>query len=177
MLALKKNGQVRISETIAVIFIFFVIILFGVIFYYKYQQVSLKEQQEEMLGARAMDTTLKTLFLPELQCSRGEAEPEDNCIDMMKLPGAATVFKENENYYFNIFSYANVSIHQLYPDAEEKVWILYDKEKVKLSEEGILEKDWQRKEATYFVLTLRDQRKANGEFTYGFGYLKVEVYS
>ena len=82
---MKRKGQVRMTETIAVLFIFFILVLFGIIFFYKYQTIALKEQQEELLGARAIDTTLKVLFMPELSCTKGEAEPEDNCFDLIKF--------------------------------------------------------------------------------------------
>jgi len=171
----EKNGQVRMTETIAILFIFFVLILFGIIFYYKYQQVSFKEKQEELLAARAMDTTLKVLFLPELMCSRGDAEPEDNCFDLAKLRGVNEIFQEYLNkYYFNIFSYAKITVQEVYPG--DRVWVLYDKEKKKMLDDGNLVKDWEKKEPTFFVVTLKDEINV-GEPTYGFGYVMVEVYS
>ena len=163
-----KKGQIRMTETIAVLFIFFVLILFGIIFYYKYQQVSFKEKQEELLATRAMENTLKTLFLPELQCSRGDAEPEDNCVDLMKLEalnGNGVIQKYANEYYFNIFSFATITVDQLYPS--KKGFVVYNKTKP----------EWERRESTYFFVTLRDQRAADGEYTYNHGFLRVEVFS
>jgi len=77
MWKLKRKGQARMTETIAVLFIFFVLVLFGIVFYFKFQQISFKEKQEEQLASKAMEITLTTLFLPELQCSRGGAEPNN----------------------------------------------------------------------------------------------------
>ena len=100
----KKKGQARMNETIAIVFIFFVLILFGIMFFYQYQKVAIKEKNEELLGNRAMDTTLKTLFLPELICTKGEAEPEDNCFDLMKLRYAEKTFTAHlTDYYYEIF--------------------------------------------------------------------------
>lgn len=160
-----KKAQLHISETIAVLFIFFILVVFGLIFYFKYQQVAFKDRQEEFLAARAMDITLKALFLPELMCSRGEAEPEDNCIDVHKARHANKTFG-NENYYFHLFSYANLTLVQLYPRENPKVYYLYDKPKPAIT----------KREPTYFVVTFRDETAA-AEPQYGFGYLKVEVYS
>ncbi|MFX0139407.1 MAG: hypothetical protein ACFFDN_37550 [Candidatus Hodarchaeota archaeon] len=155
------------SETIAVLFIFFVLIVFGIIFYYKYSEVSFEQKQEELLGRRAMEVTLQTLFLPELICSQGEAEPEDNCIDLLKIDTAQKVFKDYfSEYYFDLFPYTKIMINQTYP--EEKGWVLYDKPKP----------DWTRLEQTFFVVALRDQvkgKKQTGE--YGFGYITVGSYS
>ncbi len=159
-----KKGQVHLTETIAVIFIFFVLVLFGLIFYYKYQQIDFKEKQEELLASRAMETTIRTLFLPELLCSRGAAESEDNCIDLAKVRPANQAFQDHINYYFEIFSYAEVTLQEVYPDPSQN-WTIYSK----------LKGNWTKREPTYFVVTLRDE--AQGEINYRYGYLKVEVFS
>ena len=161
------------TETIAVLFIFFVLILFGIIFYYQYQKVSLVEKQQELVAARAMDTTLKVLFLPELICTKGEAEPEDNCFDMMKLRHVNETFKEYlTKYYFNLFSYSNIYVQPVYPPGEKIV--LYDKEPP-LQEDEI--RSWKYKEPTFFVIALKDELKGTAVSEYGLGYVVVEVYS
>ncbi len=154
------------TETIAILFIFFILVLFGIIFYFRYQQSAFQEKQEELLGARAIETTLKALFLPELICSRGEAEPEDNCFDTLKLDSAKGTLQQHlGDYYFEIFSYANVTVHEVYP--EEKIWYLYHKPK----------SDYIRKEPTFFVVALKDELAGAAQTNYGFGYISVEVYS
>lgn len=160
-----RKAQIRMSETVAIIFIFFILIVLGIIFYYKFQQFSIKDQQEELLGARAMDTTLKTLFLPELTCTNAEAEAEDNCFDLMKLRHVNNTFEEYlTQYYFNIFSYSKISVKEVYPG--NRNYLLYDKPK----------SDFTRREPTFFVIALKDEVQGKGTH-YGFGYLKVEVYS
>src|SRR3989344_170364 len=106
-----RKAQIQTSETIAVLFIFFVLILFGIIFYYKYQQVAIRERGEELLSLRAMDTTLKVLFLPELICSKGEAEPEDNCVDLLKVRHTPEIFRTHNSRYFDLLSYSTISIY------------------------------------------------------------------
>ena len=165
-----KKGQLHITETIAVLFIFFILVVFGIIFYYKYQQVAVKDRQEEFLAMRAMDTTLKAILLPELICSKTEAEPEDNCLDLQKLRAANKVFLENTNeYYFNLFSFSQISVHELYPNNESCV--LYNK----------IRGNWTNREPTYFIVSLRDDIQGKemgiGAPFYGFGYIAVEVYS
>ena len=164
----QKKAQIHMTETIAVLFIFFILIVFGLIFYYQYQKVNVKEQAEEQLALRAMDTTLKVLFLPELTCTKGKAEAEDNCLDALKLKYAGELFKENTlDYYFNLFSYAKISVVELYPSNEEIV--LYDHPKP----------DWQSLEPTYFVISIKDDLMGynKAQAFYRFAYLKVEVYS
>src|SRR3989344_9045205 len=110
-----KTAQIHLSETVAVIFIFFVLILFGAIFYYNFQEASFKEKQQELLAARAIDTTTKMLFLPEISCTKGEREPEPNCFDMMKVRYAAELFKSFNQTYFERFSYSRITLSQTYP--------------------------------------------------------------
>jgi hypothetical protein len=170
-----KKAQIRLTETIAVLFIFFVLILFGILFYYQYQKIAIKEKQEEILASRAMETTLKVLHLPELICSKGQAEPEDNCFDVLKLNSAGEVFMDKGDsfdYYFDLFSYSKITVYQFYP--YNQTWTLYDKEKPPL-EDGT--PGWTRREPTYFVVNLRDETKQEIDASYGFGYVKVEAYS
>lgn len=163
------------TETIAILFIFFVLIVFGIIFYYQYQKVALEDKKEELLASRAIDTTIRALYMPELICTKGDAEPEDNCLDMMKLRYADQIFKENINeYYYHIFSFAKVTVVQLYPQEFEIV--LYDKEKIKVLDSGEVVPNWENIEPTYYVITLKDEI-FDGRPHYGYGYFKVEVYS
>ena len=168
---MNRKAQMQMMETIGVLFIFFILVLFGIIFYFKYQQIALQEKQEELVAARAMDTTLQALFLPEFQCSMGDSEPEDNCIDLAKVRAFnETVVNHLEDYYFNLFSYSRIYVQEVYPS--NNTWILYDHEKVDTDGNS----DWEFKEPTFFTVTLRDEISSTG-LHYGFGYLAVEVYS
>jgi len=173
-------------ETIGVLFIFFVLVLFGLIFYFKFQQISLEQKEEELLANDAMDITLTALFMPEFQCSRGSAESEDNCIDMSKLRAFNQTISDYINdYYFNIFGFSKISITEVYPGNIS--YVLYDKEKVSTNAEGEEVSSWQLKESTFFVVTLKDETHGRnfGSTTrgieikgmYGVGYITVEVYS
>ena len=160
MKPLMKRGQIQMTETIAVLLIFFVLLLFGVVFYYQYEKSALKEQQQEIVNARTITTIVKTLFLPELICSRGEAEVEDNCLDMMKLRHAnETIVRHKVNYYFPLLGYSRITVHILYPAGQTIT--LYDQPKN--STTGYT--------PTYLVVTLRDQDQ------YSFGYVEAGVYS
>ena len=164
------------TETIGVMFIFFVLILFGIVFYSKYSETAYQEKQEELMGKKAVEITSKTIFLPELICSRGQAEPELYCLDMLKLKQAQKTFKDNfGEYYFDLFPYSRILVEEIYPGKSK--WVLYDKpKKVKLANGTSVNS--QQKEATHFLLTLKDEVKGKekkGE--YSFGVLTVEVYS
>jgi hypothetical protein len=165
-----KKAQVQTTETIAVLFIFFVLILFGLIFYFKYTAIAFKDQQRELLGARSIDTTSKVLFLPELICSRGEAQALDNCIDVMKLNRANETLQAYLNdYYYDLLGYSTVTVTEIFPKSRN--WILYDKPRP--PQDGV-EPD---QEASFFIVSLRDRiPQMEGQMQFSYGYVKVVVY-
>jgi hypothetical protein len=107
-----------------------------------------------------------TLTLPELICSKGTAEPEENCFDMLKLRHVNETFAENfEDYYFSLFPYTRISVREIYPG--NQTWILYEKEKP----------DYTSIEPTRFVVSLKNEvNGTTNNAEYALGVLTVEVY-
>lgn len=162
---MNRQAQIRLTETIAVLFIFFILVGLGIIFYAQYQKVSMKEEQQELAGRKAIEVTLQALFLPELICSKGEAEPEENCVDLMKARKFDTLTPYFNDYYFDLFSYGRVVVHQLYPREERLV--LYDKQ----NPQALFN------QTSFFVVALKDDTAGGFLPAYGYGYLEVGVYS
>lgn len=187
-----KKAQAQMMETIVVLFIFFILLAFSAIFYVRYQKIAAQEKESEVLVARALDTTLLVLFMPELTCTKGEAEVEDNCFDVMKLNhlyGLVNTDEKNKQYYFHQFSFANVYVDKIYPPANGcllddahgiscpgqniKRWTIYHQELRDAQERPT----WKNKEQTVFIVSLRDLSEDKPEYTYGYGVLTVEVFS
>ncbi len=174
------------TETVAVIFIFFVLVVFGLIFYSKFRDNAIIQKQEELEQARLIDTTLKTIYLPELICSRGEAVADGNCVDLMKAKHFNTLTKEKSDYYFSIFGFSKVVLHQVYPpveippeDSDEKPkfpMVLYDKKKPAL-EQSATNKLSGGLEKTFYVVAIREYLGTQREPTQYFGYLEIDVYT
>ncbi|NQV91174.1 hypothetical protein HQ489_01760 [Candidatus Woesearchaeota archaeon] len=164
-LSQSRKGQVQMTETIAVLFIFFVLIVFGISFFYQYAQSSYRAEQEQLLGKRAIETTLKALFIPELMCTKGDAEAEDNCFDMMKVRHAIEIFNESKLVYFDTFSFSKISLTEIYPGNE--TFVLYDFPK----------NEWENSEKTFFIIAMKDETKGEGQPHFGLGRLDIEVYS
>lgn len=151
------------------------------VFYAKYQQVAAKHVEEQQLQARAVETTLKALFLPELQCSKGEAEAEDNCVDMLKVRAITNEGNSlSSSSYFDILSFAKVTLYQIYPGkcftgpggsstSTPCQWVIYDQARDPTKKTNM--------ETTFFVVTLRDETAGIEKPAYGYGYLEVEVFS
>ena len=198
-----RKGQVRITETISVLLIFFMIIVFAMIFYGNYQKTVLEENEQEAFAEKAIRITTKLLSLPELACTKGDSDYESFCFDMLKLRHANKLFKENlADYYYDLFSYSRVTVYQTYPFidhdnpsnqldvSDNGPWVLYEK---MLCPEGC---KWEKnenkcvkvdpvvkiscrseKKSTYFVVSLRDDTKGvPGKPEFKTGYIHVEVF-
>ncbi|MBR9691284.1 hypothetical protein GOV06_00700 [Candidatus Woesearchaeota archaeon] len=155
----KKTAQVKMFETIAVLVVFFVLIMFGFMFYTKIQKGSFEEAREENLILKAIDTSQKISFLPEFQCSRDNIQ-EENCIDMLKLDAAEQVINKNKLDYVETFGFSRVYIQEVYPSQDE--WNLYDLPK----------QEDKGKISTQFPISLYNPLTD----TYSFGVLFVDNY-
>ncbi|HIH11578.1 TPA: hypothetical protein HA241_05275 [Candidatus Woesearchaeota archaeon] len=170
-----KRGQIHISETVAVLFIFFILVVFGIVFYARFQQTSLQHKENEFLATKAIETTTKVLFLPELACTKSGAETEDNCFDLAKLRHVNNLFTQERLYYFSLLSYATITVQQVYPPGGEP-FVIYNEKKIAVPGDGT-PSPTVNKEPTYFVVVLRDDLTENSVPRYYFGILTVEVYS
>ncbi|MBW3022550.1 hypothetical protein KY308_00410, partial [Candidatus Woesearchaeota archaeon] len=127
-----KKSQIKIGETVAVLFIFFVLIIMGIIFWSRYSQSSLREQQEVDILSQAIKVAQTASFLPELQCSTLEVI-KFSCFDLYKIQAMQFILNDNSNpaeteaarqHYFDSFGYANITVYSIYPESES--WNIYD---------------------------------------------------
>ena len=103
-----SEGQVEISETIIVLFIAVIIILFGMIFYFQYYTKYLGNVGERFTEQKYNVLLASISSMPELKCSF--LGNEEQCIDILKVYS----FKEGD--YFNVLGYSNITIEQVYPE-------------------------------------------------------------
>ena len=99
---MNKKSQIQIGETIAVLFVFFILIIIGFIFYVKVIKSNIQSESEELSQLKSVGIAQRIMFLPELQCSEDNIII-DNSIDMLKLESAQNIMKENELYYYDLF--------------------------------------------------------------------------
>ncbi len=154
------------TETIAVMFIFFILLALGIIFYAQYSQGEAKKAEYEQFGQKAMDLTLQAVFLPELICTNAEAETESNCIDLQKLKYInSKKGLSGDEYYFSLFSYSYIWVEQLSPVPAN--YTIYNNTKPEYIE--II--------PSFFVVTIKDYLGTySGKSDYNYGVLHVEVY-
>jgi hypothetical protein len=121
---MKKKSQVQMGETIAVLFVFFILVFMGFMFYTKIIKANIGEESAERNQLKAIEIAQRVSFLPELQCSQ-ENIVTDNCIDILKLGAASEIIPKNEIFYYDKFLLSTISIKEIYPGSSE--WILYDR--------------------------------------------------
>lgn len=160
LLKMNKKTQIQIGETIAVLFVFFILIIIGFIFYVKVIKTNLESEKEELSQLKSVGIAQRVMFLPELQCSEDNIII-DNCIDILKLESAQNIMNENTLYYYDLFEFSNVSISQIYPN--DTKWNLYSKKT----------EDFRNRFVTNVPISLYDPITRKN----GFGVLTIETLS
>tara|TARA_Y100000310_G_C20546348_1_gene745777 strand:- start:591 stop:1067 length:477 start_codon:yes stop_codon:yes gene_type:complete len=120
---MQKKAQSQMFETIVVLFIFFILIILGLVFYAKVFKGNIELQKEESIQLNSIEIAQRASSLPELQCSEDNIV-SDNCIDLLKLKAASEIIPENEIFYYDRLLFSKITISKIYP--EEKEWLLYD---------------------------------------------------
>ena len=122
------KGQVQMTETIGIVIVFSILIVFALLFFSRIQQNSADQQRTLVAGEKAVSISFSALFLPELECSKIGSDDIKDCIDVLKLTPAADVINENPQYYFKLFGYSTISIEEIYPVQDPThTWVLYSR--------------------------------------------------
>ena len=156
---MSKKSQIQMGESVAILFIFFILLVFGFVFYMNILSSSTKVEVEENIQLKAVGITQKASFLPELQCSEDNVRIE-NCIDVYKLDAASDIMRQNSLYYFDLLEYSKLTVERKFP--QPKTWILYNQTLGNYS----------NKLSTFIPVSLFNATSQK----YDFGILKVEVF-
>ncbi len=115
-----KKGQLQIQETILSVFIFIVLIVFGMVFYYRAQSTSIDNDFKQFQMDKLSVDFITLGDLPEFSCSR--AGIKESCIDVPKLLVFSSLnnVKLYRDYYFDRLGYENITIYQVYPAKSNK---------------------------------------------------------
>jgi len=113
-----RRAQIKMFETVAVLAIFFFLLFTGSIFYFGAQKSSLQKEKIKNSEQYAFQITLKSLYMPELDCSFLSTQ-KDNCIDKIKLQKLKEMLEEDiiNQEYFNEFGYATITIQEAFPSS------------------------------------------------------------
>ena len=166
---MNKKAQIQIGETIAVLFVFFILIVIGFIFYAKVMKGSIESEKEEFSQLKSIAIAQRVMFLPELQCSEDNII-RDNCIDILKLEAAQNMMgaSANQLYYYDLLEISDVNITQIYPNQQR--WSIYSRKRDYLEAQRIMDAP---KYVTNVPISLYNPTAKR----FGFGILTIETIS
>tara|TARA_Y100000310_G_scaffold291943_1_gene320282 strand:- start:17736 stop:18260 length:525 start_codon:yes stop_codon:yes gene_type:complete len=125
-----KRAQVKITETIAILFIFFILLVLSAGFFLRFQKVGFERTKAERVDLRAVETAQRVSSLPELQCSTKNIITEA-CFDILKLEAFYDLVSSNPGLmadYHDLFGYSKIEVKRIYPpsaDPADDIWTLY----------------------------------------------------
>ncbi|MAG91434.1 hypothetical protein CMO83_02060 [Candidatus Woesearchaeota archaeon] len=155
---MNKKAQIQIFETIAVVIVFFILVIIGFLFYANIIKGNLDIEKEELSQLKSVAIAQRAMFLPELQCSEDNIIRE-NCIDILKINSAKNIITRNQIYYYDQLEFSDITVSQIYPSEDQ--WTIYSRETI----------GYRNKFVTNVPVSLFDPIKK----TYGFGILTIET--
>ncbi len=127
---MKKKSQMKMGESIGIIFIFILLVALGIVFWTKIKSATIQEQIGEEQTLQAIQVAQEISFLPEVQCS-SENIISDNCFDIMKMEAMIEFLTqpplndEAMEYYSQVFRNSRLFVEVVYPYPGRN-WTLYD---------------------------------------------------
>ena len=121
-----KKSQIQMFTTIAVLIVFFIILMFGFIFYTQVERIGLDKSQKEADARRSIAVAQIVSNLPELQCSIGAVE-KGICFDLYKVLVFRYVADNNYIHYYNMFGYATINVNLInLTGTADSLYVLYN---------------------------------------------------
>jgi len=149
-------------ETIAVLAVFFILII---IFYAFYSNVVVDVDQEKdrMRQLETVKIMKQVSSIVEVQCSE-IGVVKDNCIDLLKVDAASEIMQnaENKEFYFDKFGFSRITIKQISPEIKD-IAVIYDNSL----------QDYSYKDVLSTPVSLFDPIKNE----YYFGVIALEIFS
>ena len=119
-----KKSQIQMGETIAVLFVFFILIMIGFIFYVSFIKSGIEAQKGVSSQLMSIQVAQRVMFMPELQCSEDNII-EDNCIDILKLDATRSLINVNSVFYYDLLGYGEITVREIYP--QQASWQVYSR--------------------------------------------------
>jgi hypothetical protein len=141
--------------------IFLVLVALGLVFYYKVAKSQVNNKIDTKAELSNVQIAQIASSLPEVQCSQQNIL-QSNCIDILKLNASINANVINQNDYFFLFGYSNITLQKIYPEADASLNLYY-----------YAPKQIRQKLPTQMPISIYDPSTQS----YFFGVLIVEVYS
>ncbi len=101
------KAQIKVTETTAILIIFFILLIFGLVFYSHFQKRSIKAFKDDILEKQTVINAIKVAFLPELACPN---EPIGTCIDVQKMESLKTILENKQNLLYYGFNKLTIKL-------------------------------------------------------------------
>jgi hypothetical protein len=117
-----RKAQVKMGETIAIMFIFFILLIVGSVFYMNIQRTTVSRDIQQNYELRAVELSQIISFLPELQCTEANVVTA-SCFDIDKILGLSAVINNPKDasallLYDREFGQVKIEVQRIYPPAE-----------------------------------------------------------
>lgn len=166
------KAQLKMTESIGVLIVFFFLIIIGFMFYTQFQTAAIQEKKQELTAQRALQIAQIASNLPEIQCSFGAEEVvvKGVCLDLLKLK----TFQNFETlFYYDLLFYSNISVRILYPGSLPS----HVEEIVESPIYENVPEEFTSKIRIYFPVLVRDVAANPPGSQFYFAVLTVDVYS
>ncbi len=131
---MKRKAQLQTMETIAVLFVFFILLALAMIFYLGFQKTEFEQSLHEQKRIQAAELAQLVLNLPELQKSKAGTTGVLS-LDVYRLEAlgsilsasssAGTVDAETQLVYATRFGRSKIFVREIYP--QEREWLIYER--------------------------------------------------
>jgi len=161
-----RKAQVKFGETIAILFIFFILLILGFIFYGRFSAVSASQDVIEQQEIQSVGVSQAITYLSELSCTERNVL-EEGCFDLHKVIALNTLGVSQDAdpqlraYYLNLFGSATITITSVFPKGE--TYVLYNNSKEEFSQ-GL---------SSFFPISLKNA----SDNSYSLAVLSVVIYT
>lgn len=133
---ISTKAQIQLGESIFVVMIIIVLLVFGIVFYSQVEKDDLNTELQSFTDLDTITITQYATSLTELQCSLQEVQ-YPNCFDITKINAFTSLIRSTgeetaKEFYFSQLGNAKVTITQIYPTSlilvpnEEYTWLIYE---------------------------------------------------
>ena len=118
-----NKAQVKMFESVAVLIVFFFLLVFGMSFFFVLQRASQERELDRIAQLKSIQIAQKTMFLAELDCVFIGVQIE-NCFDELKIKNFVNLINSSQQAivdYFNVFEFSTINIVKVFPGDNETI--------------------------------------------------------
>ncbi len=120
-----KKSQMKMMESIFVLFLFFFLLAFGVVFYVNYSRSEAEDTLRERMISEGLDSTERFQYSPEVVCTEGITEDSD-CFDLLKLEAFKDLSSKRTEQYRTYYPNNIIRLNIIFPESKERSWVIYN---------------------------------------------------